>query len=224
ENFDRTLMSVVDLPRLCRKLFWNDRHLLASLGNELFAYNLFDPSVPVVDSIINLPLSIVEITFANDQLYAIGPEGIAVFDIDGEFPELLAFGGDGGSIITVWGDIVAASDGGSVKTYQTYNRGEENKPVILPTGFTLKQNYPNPFNNRTTIPFSLSQDAHVTITIYNVLGRQVITLISEQLNKGSYNVSWDGTNKQNNPVASGIYLYRMQAGDVTELRKMVLVK
>ena len=224
ENFDRTLMSVVDLPRLCRKLFWNNRHLLASMGNELIAYNLFDPSNPIIEANIDLPISIVEITYANDQLYAIGQEGIAVFDIEGEFPELLEFGGDGGGMITVWGDIVAASDGGSIKIYQIYNRREENKPDILPTGFTLKQNYPNPFNNRTTILYSLPQDEHVTIAIYNILGRQVKVLVDENKTKNNYEVYWDGTNNQNHQVASGIYLYRMQAGDVTELRKMVLVK
>ncbi len=224
ENFNRTLMAITNLPRLCRKLFWNNRHLLASIGNELFVYDLNDPVSPKIDSIISLPLSVVKVTFDNDRMYAIGPEGIAVFDNDGEFPELLAFGGDGGSMIAVWGDLVAASDGGSIKTYQIYNRPDENKPIILTSGFSLKQNYPNPFNTTTTIQYSLSQDAQVHIAIYNILGRQVKVLVDEIQGRNNYEIFWDGTNRNNQQVASGIYLYRMQSGDVTELRKMVLVK
>jgi len=224
DSFNRTLLSIVDLPRITRKLFWNNRHLMVSMGNELFAYDLFNPITPNLDSIISLPLSVVEVAYANNQLYAVGPEGIAVFDVEGEFPELLAFGGDGGKMIAVWGDLVAASDGGSIKTYQVYNRDEDTKPVVIPSGITLRQNYPNPFNVGTTIPYSLSQDAHVTIEIYNVLGRRVKVLVDEFKIRNSYEVFWDGSNINGEEVASGIYLYRMQAGDVTELRKMVLVK
>ncbi|MFH2048622.1 MAG: T9SS type A sorting domain-containing protein [bacterium] len=221
ENYNKIFLSVFDLSGLARKLFWNNRHLLVSVGTELLAYNFTNPAAPYIDSRISLPLTVVEIAYANDALYAIGPEGIAVFNIENEFPELLAFGGDGGSMIAVWGDILAASDGGSIKTYQIVG---SNDPVIIPSGIVLSQNYPNPFNNGTTIQYSLSYDAHVKIAIYNVLGRQVKVLVDEFKTRNNYEIFWDGTNKNNQKVASGVYLYRMQVGDDTELRKMVFVK
>jgi len=221
ENYNKVFLSVFDLTGIARKLFWNNRHLLVSAGTELLAYNFTNPVTPYIDSIISLPLTVVEIAYANDALYAIGPEGIAVFDIEYEFPELLAFGGDGGSMIAVWDDILAASDGGSIKTYQI---DIGNNPVIIPSGIALSQNYPNPFNSGTTIQYILSYDAYVRIAIYNVLGREVKVLVDEFKARNNYEIFWDGTNKNNHKVASGVYLYRMQAGDDTELRKMVLVK
>lgn len=98
-------------------------------------------------------------------------------------------------------------------------------PEELPDRFKLSQNYPNPFNPTTTIEFELPQTSKVTLEIYNILGRKVKTLLSnETLPGGLYSKSWDGRDTNNNPVASGIYLYRLSGSDFTASKKMLLLK
>jgi hypothetical protein len=93
-----------------------------------------------------------------------------------------------------------------------------------PSAFSLSQNYPNPFNPVTNFEFSLSRSAHVKIDIFNVLGQKVKTLVNEQMNPGVYLLDWNGTDDDDNQVSSGVYFYRMQAGDFSEMKKMVLLK
>jgi len=94
----------------------------------------------------------------------------------------------------------------------------------LPTTFNLSQNYPNPFNPTTEINLSLPSRSHVNLTIYDILGRQVDVLIDKSLAAGSYAVSWDGKDQSGMPVASGVYLYKLTAGDYSSAKKMVLLK
>jgi hypothetical protein len=89
----------------------------------------------------------------------------------------------------------------------------------------LAQNYPNPFNPQTTIAFSIRERGHVTISIYNVAGQHLKTVLDESRAAGSYtDVRWDGTDAAGSPVASGVYLYRLVAGDFSATRKLVLLK
>ena len=94
----------------------------------------------------------------------------------------------------------------------------------LPTQFELAQNYPNPFNPGTTIQYALPSQADVRLEIYNTLGQLVKVLISEPQTAGIKTVSWDGTNQSGAPVSSGIYLYRLKAGNQVQTRKMMLLK
>lgn len=94
----------------------------------------------------------------------------------------------------------------------------------LPYRFELSQNYPNPFNPVTTIEYSLPERSHVKIEIYNVVGQRVRTLVDRENVAGSYTVTWDGTTSVGVPVATGVYLYRFQAGDHFETKKMLLLK
>jgi hypothetical protein len=94
----------------------------------------------------------------------------------------------------------------------------------IPQTFSLAQNYPNPFNARTVIRYSLPQDSKVEITIYNILGRKVKTLVNEHQQAGYKTVIWDGTNQKDRTVASGVYFYKIKAGDFTSSKKMLLLK
>jgi len=96
--------------------------------------------------------------------------------------------------------------------------------VGIPTVYTLRQNHPNPFNPSTTIRFELPEATHVKITIYNTLGMQVKTVINDERNPGYHSVEWDGKDEAGNTVASGIYLYKMEAGKFTATNKMILMK
>lgn len=101
---------------------------------------------------------------------------------------------------------------------------EDEPEDALPKDFVLFQNYPNPFNPSTTIPFSLPLRSHVVITIYNVVGQRVTTLIDGVKPAGSYRVNWDGRDQHGQTVASGVYLYELQAGEDVDTRKMLLLK
>ncbi len=94
----------------------------------------------------------------------------------------------------------------------------------MPYIFTLEQNYPNPFNPVTTFRYDLPHRAEVTLTIYNILGRQVRTLVQGIVEPGYQSVTWDGTDDRGRPVSSGVYLYWIQAAGFTQARKMLLLK
>ena len=93
-----------------------------------------------------------------------------------------------------------------------------------PEAFALLNNYPNPFNPETTIKYHLPEAAQVKLEIYNMVGQVVRTLVQTHQNAGRYVVQWDAANDNGQSLASGIYLYRIQAGDFHEVKKMLLLK
>ena len=101
--------------------------------------------------------------------------------------------------------------------------GIEDKKV-LPVRYKLYVNYPNPFNPYTNIKFDIPVQSDVTLKIYNILGQEVKTLLSEKLAPGSYKKLWDGRNDIGLKVASGLYFYRIKAGKFIDTKKMVLLK
>jgi hypothetical protein len=105
--------------------------------------------------------------------------------------------------------------------------GREDEKLTVPGRSLLVQNYPNPFNNTTLIRFNLPAGAgqqRVRLTVYDISGRSVIDLLDGMLPAGNYLTRWNGTDKNNRPVASGIYLYRLQAGDEVINGKMQLIR
>jgi len=97
-------------------------------------------------------------------------------------------------------------------------------PASIPITYVLRQNYPNPFNPITTLSYDLPEDALVKITIYDMMGRQINTLVSSQQTAGYRSVQWNATNDAGQPVSAGLYLYTIQAGDFRQVKKMVLLK
>jgi hypothetical protein len=94
----------------------------------------------------------------------------------------------------------------------------------VPVGFTLEQNYPNPFNPATTIRYQLPKAAHVVLKIYNLSGQEVRTLINARQPAGANAVVWDGRDESGKEVSSGIYVYRLQAGESVQSRKLSFVR
>ncbi len=94
----------------------------------------------------------------------------------------------------------------------------------IPQEFNLFQNFPNPFNPSTTIRYSVIQPGNVSIRIYDILGREVKTLLNEIKAAGTYNLVWNGVNNAGDKVSSGIYLYRMESGSFVQTKKMILLK
>jgi len=94
----------------------------------------------------------------------------------------------------------------------------------LPTSYMIHQNYPNPFNPVTTLRYDLPEVALVNITIYDMMGRQVSTLVSSQQSAGYKSVRWNATNDAGSLVSAGLYLYMIQAGNFKQTKKMILLK
>ena len=128
---------------------------------------------------------------ANNQNGA--PFGLFVALPDGQVVELPAANG---------GDLVASA-----------------KPDVIPNRFELNQNYPNPFNPTTTIAYSLAEPTQVSLKVYDMLGREVTTLVNEYRQAGEHKVEFNA-----NGIPSGVYFYKINAGDVTETKKMTLLK
>ncbi|MEM9666191.1 MAG: CBM35 domain-containing protein [Bacteroidota bacterium] len=102
--------------------------------------------------------------------------------------------------------------------------GTSNERAELPDGYELEQNYPNPFNPTTTIAFSLGNADQVTLTVYDVLGRRVHTLVDGNLPSGRHQFTWQGRDAAGSLAASGVYFYRLETSVGTQVRSMLLVK
>ena len=100
---------------------------------------------------------------------------------------------------------------------------DENEIVSAHNDFNL-MNYPNPFNPETTISFSIQSDINVELSIFNIKGQKIKTLINEQMQKGKHNAIWSGVDENNKPVSSGIYLYKIKAGKQESVNRMLLLK
>jgi hypothetical protein len=126
-------------------------------------------------------------------------------------------------------DIAVAGFGAASDTvFVLYNFGGGITSVAdrkeVPAEFSLSQNFPNPFNPSTTIHYQLLMNSDVRLTIYNMLGQRVKTLVQARQPAGSYAVQWNGTNDAGAPVATGMYFYRLQVGDFVGTRKLLLMR
>ena len=94
----------------------------------------------------------------------------------------------------------------------------------IPEEFSLGQNYPNPFNPITQMEYSLPHSSKVVISIYNVLGQEIKTLVNKEQDYGYHSVSWDGTDRLGKSVASGVYFTQMRSDGFSQSKKMLLLK
>ena len=135
--------------------------------------------------------------------------------------------GDGATDLVVLGRSVEGGPGGA---FVFINQGVPAtaiaaETVVAPTAFALGANYPNPFNPATTIPLVVPSGAKdVDLTIYNVLGQPMQRIWTGPLPAGEHLLTWDGRDAQGQPVAAGVYVYRLQVGDQTRTRKMVKIE
>lgn len=130
----------------------------------------------------------------------------------------------------LWGTVdtipslASATGGCSSSGYPKFGVGSRNALASLPMTFEVRQNYPNPFNPTTVISFSLPEHLEVRLDIFNILGQRVRALVDKTMSPGDYAVEWDGRNETGYPVATGIYLYRLAAGEFVSSKKMMLIK
>ena len=102
--------------------------------------------------------------------------------------------------------------------------GVDNRNETFPQGFALEQNFPNPFNPVTSFRYDLPKDGLVKITVYDMMGREVKTLVNSSQTAGYKSIKWNAINDRNEPVSAGLYLYTIQAGEFRQTKKMVFLK
>ncbi len=108
-------------------------------------------------------------------------------------------------------------------TLQLLPVDEAGEESFVPQTMELLQNYPNPFNPTTVIPYAVNERAEIQISVINILGQQIRNLFSGMQNPGSYQIIWDGKDEAGRSVSSGIYFYRLHAGNIAQTRKMILL-
>ncbi|MCL4550040.1 MAG: right-handed parallel beta-helix repeat-containing protein [Bacteroidetes bacterium] len=131
---------------------------------------------------------------------------------------------------TYYWRVLSKNSTGSVSNYSqtaSFNTGtttDVKEDQVVPTEFSLLQNYPNPFNPTTIIKFSIPNSQFVTLKVYDMLGREVKTLISQEMNAGTHTINWNADNNLGSKISSGMYVYRITAGNFVSTKKMVLIK
>jgi hypothetical protein len=131
-------------------------------------------------------------------------------------PQVVLVGIDPPSVTTTVGDVFTErpDQAGPMLAHQKVSGTH-----ALPNEFALAQNYPNPFNPTTTIKFDLPFDTKVTLKLYDVLGREVRTLVDREMPAGFHQATVEGSS-----LSSGVYIYKMEAGSFTQVRKLLLLK
>jgi len=215
-NTDRYLVDYDSLFNMLSLNFsqWTDNNWL-NISNEIYTY----------DNIGN-PLSWTVETWSNNDWQKIGKDSL-LYDCYGNCIH-------GESFKYINGDWVPYRDGflawynnhrdcigvsGSIVNidYMTFTSVTNDK--LNPVSFNLQQNYPNPFNPSTTINYSLPQAGNISLTVYNAIGSKVATLVNEYKPAGNYSIQFNGSN-----LASGIYLYTLESGTFSAVKKLILMK
>ena len=157
-----------------------------------------------------------------DPVYHSGDNGESFQSLDSDLEDVqvrsMAMANDG--------TLFAATsyDGIFKRTLSTFTTAIAENSVVFPLTFSLMQNYPNPFNPSTIINYELPTANKVELSIYNLLGQKIVTLVSGMQNAGNYQVEWDGRNSFGQNVASGMYVYRLSGRKQQLSRKMLLLR
>jgi len=197
-------------------------------GERVISITLDDGTPIVLDGVVvdgapNVNLATADFTARGGDQYPLSDLDLTLVGVtyqQGLFNYITAPAADGG----LDGNITAAQypEGGEGRINLTDKVAVSNENELasdIPTEFGLDQNYPNPFNPSTNIQFRLPQAAQVTLNVYDMLGRKVMTLVNEQRSAGIHNVRFDASG-----LASGMYIYRIDAGSFNSIKKMMLIK
>ena len=170
-----------------------------------------------------------EIVFTNNSYDPDGEIGHVLWDFDDSYPvsdfsptHVYTKPGEYRVTLLVWDEPGRGARAEHYITIESLWTDESNPET--PTDFRLFPAYPNPFNPITTLRYDLPEDADVTITIFDLMGRQVRTLVNRKVGAGYHSTLWNATNNAGQPVSAGIYLYTIDAGQFRQTKKMVLLK
>ena len=201
----------------CFVIEWSDMRSVYNYNYEKFQVILYDPEFsvnPDAEGDIKFQYQEVHNVDQSDHYATVGIENEAQTD---------------GLLITfanIYTPTAHQLANGTAIFFSTLTEPQvSNDDEIMGIVSQLYQNYPNPFNPETTISFSITEDSEKTeLSIYNLKGQKVKTLINSQLSSGQHSVAWNGKDDSDKPVSSGVYLYQLKAGDFEKTRKMILMK
>ena len=231
-------ISLKDDAQVGPDVFWYDPMFVDpdngdyTLADSSVAYHLASDGTAAIGDLrwatgTNIPTyNALNLTIEGDGTVAANPAPMAKFYIPGTVVTLTATP-DSGSYFVRWtGDVTGLDnpvqvtmDGDKQITATFSVRTDVAETAVIPTAYRLDQNYPNPFNPMTTIRFDLKQAGHTTLKVYDMLGREVMTLVDKQMEAGRYKVVFHIPN-----LASGVYFYKIESGDFVAFRKMILMK
>jgi len=203
-------------------------YLYALQWDMIKMIDISDPLNPAQGPTVALPFTAYDACMYGRWMYCVGPDGILVLDLQAQPPVIVDQGGRGGLSLAVGNDILAVNSGDGLHIYQIdttdFVTWTPSDSLLVPGRFLLSQNYPNPFNVTTTISYSLERRTEVDLSIYNLLGQKVATLVNATQPAGNYNICWDGMTDGGQEAASGVYFYKLATEDFRETRKMLLLK
>lgn len=224
---------------------YNENHQFGTWNNEV-GYGVLDvfacvSNIPIHNLCINGPVVISNqhpvysatnsvTATCNNSTFVITNTGSVEFQAGNSISLLPGFQAITGSNFRAYlqaSDNDNFSDLNNTALYQNkiiFSSNSVVKPKILPNAFSLFQNYPNPFNPSTLIQYGLKGNVNVKITVYDILGRVIKTLVNDFQDAGYRSVIWDGTNNFGSSVATGLYIYKIVAGNFVESKKMLLLK
>jgi hypothetical protein len=178
--------------------------------------NMVYEQKPALSKVINGDATIAALTFRLDDL-TLDQFEITAFTSEIPSHELTLVYNDFSSGSPVVMSVNPTLEGGVISL-------KGNPALAIPKTFALAQNYPNPFNPSTEMAYDLPKPGNVRFEIFNILGQNVKTLVDEYQDAGTYRVTWDGDDNYGSSVASGVYFYRVSAGEFKDIKKMVLMK
>jgi len=209
-------------------------------GTAVTTGDLNSDSSDVIESYEGTLVVIENVTLTSINSYDVSFDdgtGPCIVDDDAKFPDFSV----GDDYLYAWGDTLHVGDtvemikGNFIFSFGTFKievgspinfgaTGVDSDYQPIPLTYELKQNFPNPFNPSTRIYFQIPQAHDVTIAIYNMLGQKIRTLVKENFKAGSHVVNWDGQGDHGFQVPTGMYIYRIKAGDFVAAKKMVMIK
>ena len=186
-----------------------------SVGDELVAYA--DGQVVGATRIVDLTAPVVISAWGGYHEFGIDLDGYAV----GDQIDLRLYNQEDGQEMLVEINLDVNEYGEGIFSSGTVHVMDM---LEVPEEYTFIQNYPNPFNPSTTISFSVPSEGHVQVSVYDITGRLVTTLVDTNMSSGYQEVTWDGTDMFGSNVSAGLYVYTLQAEGISLTRKMVLMK
>jgi len=180
---------------------------------DLAAYRVEDAASSYV-AMFDLPFQVSALGVQDSEVKLEVVQGRQIL---GVFKVLLTFSEPDGSAVGPLGKAASGANHGEASLTEDIH-------IATPTEYALNQNYPNPFNPATNIQFQLAQNGWVVLKVYDVLGREVKTLVSREMLAGLHTITWDGTNVDGKFVPSGVYIYRMTAPHFNQTRKMIVIR
>lgn len=226
-NFYRSIIKKDNLVYLSGRRFNSS----GTYGPQTWCIDVTNPNNPIAINLFDEIYGFEDTVITGDYKYCSGWNGESIYNLENPSEPLLVdtyedLSGTCEDLIVRDGYIYTAK-ANCINIYFTefFNSGSEIFEVPEFSNNVLCQNYPNPFNPDTTIEFSIPNDSKIQVSIVNIKGQKVKDLINEFLSKGSHEITWSGNDKSNNPVSSGVYLYKLDVNGKTEsVKKCLLLK